>query len=98
MENQKEFEIIRLEKKVKTISTFKNIATVLGGIVSGTLIRNAIRNAEMHNDYGAFICSLVSLLMISGVVINIVTANDGINKMQEQIRILKRQAGINENR
>lgn len=98
MENQKEFEIIKLEKKVKTVRTSKNIATVLGGIVSGTLINQAIRNAEMHNDYGAFIYSLVSLLMISGVVINIVTANDGINKMQEQIRTLKRQAGINENR
>jgi hypothetical protein len=89
-DNTNEFKIIKIEKKIKTISASKNIATVLGGFTSGLLIRNAVRNAEMHNNYGVFISSLAAIMFISGVVFNIVTANNAINKMETQIMELKK--------
>ena len=91
MENKKEYEIIKLEKKVNTINVIKTVITALGGIVSVVLMGNATKNIEIHNSCGTFVNSLLSIIVFIGAQVNAFVSNKKLNKMEDKIMTLKRQ-------
>jgi len=98
MENQKVYEIIRIEKEMKKdtarTATFGLIVTVSSALLGGMTISNFYNG---NNFYG--LVSLMGTICTLGGLFN--TAYSYGEKCREnaaQIKVLKRQAGINENR
>jgi hypothetical protein len=98
MENQKVYEIINLEKKIDRNKAATIVSTSLLVLITGLELGVTLTCAYQHNLVGAIFNAVVTSLAGGATVAGYKIMSNGTKKMKEELKILKRQAGINENR
>lgn len=87
MENQKEFEIIKLEKQIKNKRNFGVVISTLNALSSALLLENAILSRDTSF---AIAYSIASACFATGAILNAISTKTEINEKQEIIKELKK--------
>ena len=97
-DDTEEFEIIRLEKRSKVSKAIGITASVFAGLASLTCVTSAVVHGIKHETIFCALYSLSAVLWSGISVMDIVNTKKRSESDKEQIKTLKKQAGINEDR
>lgn len=87
MGNQKEFEIIKLEKQIKNKRNFGVVISTLDALSSALLLENAIITTV---NYFAIGYSIASACFATAAILNAISTKTEINEKQEIIKEFKK--------
>ena len=98
MENQKVYEIIKLEKEINRSRAVAAVTTTLIAIPTALLCGLTLESTKQHNVAEAICGGAGTMLGIVSMISYCKFRVNKTNKMIDEVKTLKKQAGINENR
>ena len=98
MENQKVYEIIKLEKQIDRNKAATILSTSLLTLITGVEVGVALTCAHQNNIGGAIFNGMMSLLAGGITIGGYKVMSNETDKIRNKVKTLKRSAGIDENR